>query len=290
MIVDTHTHLVSEDPERYPLQPAGLPGKWYLEAPVSAEGLLERMDENGVDRAVAVQPMGAYSYDNRYAADSAERFPERLAGVCCVDVRSPDALSELDLWIGRRRMQGLRLFALAPEGESWLGEPATFPVWERVADLGAPLIATVFSHQLAELRRMLERFRDVSVLLDHCGFPQLHGPGWTSSGPLLDGPRWDSARPLFDLADAPNLYLKVSTHVLDEAERVGELGDFVAALAERFGARRLMWGSDFPQTHDRSYAQLVDWGRQAFSGLAPEDRDQVLARTALGFWPPPGPQ
>ena len=278
MIVDTHVHLVSEDERRYPLRPAGLPGRWYVEAPVSAEGLLERMAEAGVGRAVAVQPLGAYSYDNRYAADSAERHPERLAGVCCIDARAPEPLAELDRWIGERRMRGLRLFALAPEGESWLEEPATFPVWERVAELGVPLVATVFRHQLAELGRMLARFPGLPVLLDHCGFPRLEGDGR------------ESARELFELAGAPNLYLKVSTHVLDEAEREGDARDFAAALAERFGAGRLMWGSDFPQTHDRSYAQLVAWGRRAFSGLAPADRDRALGGTALGFWPAPSDQ
>ena len=54
-LVDTHTHAVASDAARYPLQPGGLPGAWYLEAPHTAEQLIELMDGAGVARAVLVQ-------------------------------------------------------------------------------------------------------------------------------------------------------------------------------------------------------------------------------------------
>ena len=85
MLVDSHTHMVSADRDAFPLSPAALPGSWYLEAPCSVEDLLREMDAAGVDRAVFVQPMGAYSFDNRYAAAGAAAHPGRLAAACCVD-------------------------------------------------------------------------------------------------------------------------------------------------------------------------------------------------------------
>src|SRR5262249_17777042 len=95
MIVDSHVHVISPDEERYPLCPAGIaqgtgaerrPAAWYREVPVSAERFLELMAASGVERAVLVQAMGAYSYDNRYAVDSAARYPDRFSSVCSVDV------------------------------------------------------------------------------------------------------------------------------------------------------------------------------------------------------------
>ena len=58
-LVDTHTHVVSSDPERYPLSPRDLSGKWYLEAPASASDLVAVMDESGVDQAILVPGVGA---------------------------------------------------------------------------------------------------------------------------------------------------------------------------------------------------------------------------------------
>ena len=56
-------------------------------------------------------------------------------------------------------------------------------------------------------------------------------------------------------------------------------------FAERFGASRLLWGSDFCQTHDRSYAELVGLGKRAFAGLPEEERALCLGGNALRLWP-----
>ena len=46
-----------------------------------------------------------------------------------------------------------------------------------------------------------------------------------------------------------------------------------------------MWGSDYPQTHDRSYAQLVALGRGAAVSLPRAERDAFLGGNALRLWP-----
>ncbi len=268
MIVDTHVHVVATDEARYPLSPRPLSGEWYREAPCSAESLIEQMDACNVEGAVLVQPMGAYSFDNRYAADSAAAHPDRFVSACCIDAESERALEELDFWIAERGMQGVRLFALS-QGESWLAAPGTGPLWERAQELGAHVIVTIFGHQLPELRRALERFPGLAVSLDHCAFPDPLAPD-----------------ALLEMAAHENLFLKVSTHVLDAGERaLGSAACFAERLVERFGADRIMWGSDFCQTHDRPYAELVETGRRAFAGLEPAQRAACLGGTARRLWP-----
>ena len=58
----------------------------------------------------------------------------------------------------------------------------------------------------------------------------------------------------------------------------------VEALVANFGAGRLMWGSDFCQTHDRPYSALVELARESFAGLSASDREQCLAGTATRLW------
>jgi L-fuconolactonase len=268
LIVDTHTHIVSQDEQAYPLSPRPLSGEWYREAPCSAEGLRAAMEECGVDRAVLVQPMGAYSFDNSYTADSAAADPGHFTSACCVDPDADDPLETLEYWLAERGMRGVRLFALS-RGESWLAEPRTFPLWECAARLDAHVIVTIFAHQLPELRRVLERFPEIDVSLDHCAFPDVKAP-----------------EPLFSLAALPNLHLKVSTHVLDAAAAAeGSASPFVRRLVDHYGAERIMWGSDFSQTHDRSYPELVAFGRRAFAELGGDERDACLGGTALRLWP-----
>jgi L-fuconolactonase len=271
VIIDTHVHVVSPDEARYPLNPTNVSGPWYREAPCSAERLLEQMDEAGVARAVLVQPIGAYAHDCAYAADSAASRPDRFAGVCSVDPDARDPVATLDHWVRERGMRGIRLFALS-RGASWLAEPRTFPLWERAAALGARVVVTIFAHQLPELDTVLRRFPEVPVALDHCGFPALTGEPWAE------------AAPLFALAAHANLHLKVSSYVLESAEKAGDARSFVARLVEHYGAERMLWGSDYSQTHDRPYAGLVALGRHAFSELPPEQQAECLGGTAERLW------
>ena len=89
--------------------------------------------------------------------------------------------------------------------------------------------------------------------------------------------------PLFGMASEQNLYLKVSSLVLESAGERPE--SFVEALVGRFGAERVMWGSDFCQTHDRSYGELVTLAERAFGSLSARDRDQCLDATPRALWP-----
>ena len=269
MIVDTHTHVVAPDREAYPLSPRPLSGPWYDEAPCSAPELAELMNEAGVDRAVLVQGVGAYSFDNRYVADAAAGAPERFTAACCVDPEGADPVAELSRWLARDEVEGVRLFALASRGRSWLADPPGRALWECAERHGAHVIVTLFARQLPELREALERFPAVPVSLDHCAFPDVNDP-----------------EPLLALADLPNLHLKVTTHVLDAARRVdGSPAPFAERLVARFGAERVMWGSDFCQTHDRPYGELVTLAQEAFAGLPAEARAACLGRTAERLWP-----
>jgi len=265
-VIDTHTHVIGADRARYPLKPRNLSGEWYLDAPHDAEQLLACMDASGVEAAVLVQAVGAYSYENDYAADSAVARPDRLASACCIDPLAADAVKTLHYWIEERGMRGVRLFALAGDGaRSWLADPRTFPVWEAACALDAHVIVTIFANQLPELRTMLRRYPTLRVSLDHCGFPDVR-----------------RADPLFELSDEPNLYCKVSSVVLESAGAEPE--SFVSLLVGRFGAERVMWGSDFCQTHDRSYPELVALARRAFGELSNAEQRLCFVDTPRSLW------
>lgn len=284
MIVDSHTHVVAPDETRYPLTPYGLDqgvggerrqAAWFREVPVSGEKLLELMDGAGVAAALLVQAMGAYSYDNTYAVDAARAQPDRLSSVVAVDPSRDDAVSTLRDLAQERGARGVRLFTVTNPESTWLDEPAGFRVWEEALRLGIPIVVTILARQIAKLAGALRRFPTAPVALDHCGFPDLRG-----------GPPYERARALLELATFPNLRLKVTSHVLRQAEKdpAGPAG-FVDHLAGHFGASRLMWGSDYSQTHDRSYADMVALAQRAAANLGDGDRARFLAGTALELWP-----
>lgn len=307
MIIDTHLHAVSPDTSRYPLRQVDLPGNsWVKTAPASAEDLIAQMDAAGVSKGVLVQPVGAYGTDNSYVADAGAAYPDRLATVCVIDMTAADRLEQLRYWTQERGIGGVRLFSVPTPKVPWLDDPATFNIWEACQDWGVKVSVCLLPEELPRLGQVLTRFPDTPVALDHCGFAD-----------FTDGPPWNAAQPLWELAEHKNLYLKVTTNVLDaagasatdegaieQAEKAGTSNEaakteqpnpaekskislqqnLLATLANRFSATRLMWGSDYPQVHNRPYSELTTLTRSAASELSSAELSDFLSNTAQSLW------
>ena len=71
MIIDTHPHVISDDIEKYPINPlGGKRSKWSeKKGHNTVESLLENMKEAGVDKAILVHSSTTYGYDCSYVAD-----------------------------------------------------------------------------------------------------------------------------------------------------------------------------------------------------------------------------
>ena len=270
MIIDTHVHAISGDQRKYPRRANAQ--EWVRDT--SAETLLALNRESGVDRTLLVQGYGPYAYDNSYAADCARQYPDNFVSICIVDQRRTDAAEQLTYWVRECGVSGLRLLMIV-EPEPLLDDPQTFPLWTRAACLAIPICIMTRFHQVSRLPAMLERFPEVSVALDHLALPR-----------LSDGPPYEALHPLFDLVRFPNLYLKFSTETLYAARRGRSTPkEFFGRLLERFGARRIMWGSNFPATHDRSFKEQVDLAREDLTFLPQNDQHWLFGETALSLWP-----
>jgi L-fuconolactonase len=270
LIIDTHVHVISDDQRRYPRR-ADTPD-WVTDT--SAEMLLSLNREAGIDKTVLVQGYGAYEYDNSYAADCARTHPDRFACVVIVDQRQRDAPERLNYWVKERGARGLRLVTTT-EPETFLDEPQTFPVWQSAASLGIPICIMTRFHQVRRLHAVLGRFPNVPVALDHLGVPR-----------LSEGTPYESVQPLFELARFANVYLKFSTETMYAARR-GDSNprEFFRRLLGSFGACRLMWGSNFPATHDRTLKEQLALAREELSSVTPEEQRWLFGDTALSLWP-----
>jgi L-fuconolactonase len=87
------------------------------------------------------------------------------------------------------------------------------------------------------------------------------------------------------LADAPNVYFKfteINVERMQEANVDPAL--VVRQMADRFGAGRLMWGSDVGQSVKWSYAAKVEHARAAARLLRPAEREDFLHATAARIY------
>jgi L-fuconolactonase len=273
MIIDTHVHIVAPDQYRYPRKLAPGNSNWVID--MSGETMLELMGQAGIDRAILVQAHSAYEFDNNYVADVAIKYPGRFVSVCIVDPTRPDAPDQLTYWVKERGVRGLRLFPAAEREPRWLDDPDTFPLWERAAALDLPVCVCLRFRQLARLRAVIERYPQVRVALDHLGAPRLD-----------EGPPYQNAAALFDLVTLPNVYLKFSSvNLYAAAQGKSTPREIFKRLLDVFGPQRVMWGSNFPNTYDRSLKEQLALALDELSFVPQADREWLFGDTARSLWP-----
>lgn len=273
MLVDAHAHLVTDDPA-YPAAPAGRVPSAFL----TAERLLASLDATGATAAVAVQRAHVYGYDNRYVLDSARRHPDRLRAMCVIDAQAPDAATTVaDL--AARGASAIRLTAPGgnqhggPAGTDWIAGPAARTVWAAAADGGLSMCLHVYRWNRDDVLRALpavcRAFPGVPVVLDHVASVAADAP-----------PPWPGAELLSTLTEFAQVHVKVTT--LNFA-RLREPAELVEWLVARFGAGRVLWGSDVTQTPG-AHSDMVATARAAVAGLPDRDAADVLGGTAARLY------
>ena len=270
-MIDTHVHVVAADRSRYPLQRHEHPGHEWVDQAPGVEAFRESMRDAGVDRAVLVQPHGAYGDDNRYTCDAAAG-DEGLASVVIVDMTPSTRVQRLGHWIDHGAT-GIRLFSIPTPSPSWLDDPATDDVWNLAGEHDLTMGVCVLLDELPAVATAARRHPSHRLVLDHCGFAD-----------LVDE-QSASFQSLMRVLEADNVTLKVTTHVIDAWSAAGrEVDALLPRLVALAGSRRLVWGSDHAQTHDRTYTELVALGRLALSGLQDTERDEVGHTNAADLW------
>lgn len=250
-IDDGHIHLTSREP--------GSRG--------SAADLLADMDAAGVRRAAVVTP-STMGWDNSVTFDAVAAHPDRLVAIVRVDPEGPNAVAELEDALDRGAA-GIRLTLLGAttrllEGETADALAAALTGRRAVAELHcAP-------EQLVDVGRYAARHPRLPVVVDHLGRPV----------PGSEGGR--GQRDFLALAELPNVAAKTPSLGFFSREPFPhrDIAPFLTAALDRFGARRVLWGSDWPGSDEFGpYARALDGVLAALEGRPGQDRAAVLGGT-----------
>ena len=294
MLFDTHAHVLSADRSRYPyssLRGGATPPVSPMVFPV--EELVRQMDAQGVDHACLVQRATLYGYDNSYTLDAAEQFPGRLAPIVVLDAQDPASPLELRrLAALAGGLAGLRIVAptLTRDDTDWLDSEEALGLWSAASDLGLPVTVILYRLNNEAGREALlgiaRRFTQLPILVDHVGLPHPSTPekAWaTSQGidySIPTGPDFGIGEALSAFGNLGHVHFKVTDINFDRLEEAGlDSAAFVGALAARFGADRLLWGSDVgqsPAPYDEKIARL----KAAGAALPEDDRERFFGATA----------
>ena len=269
-IVDTHTHVAISDDPRFPLSASDLTSSWWTSG-ATIDDVLHQLDANDVHRLVLVQAVGAYGYDCSYAAASAAAHADRAAFVAAISMHADDPVAELAALCeappSGAVIAGVRLFGVDGIEPTWLTDGRAAAVWDFAAEYNLVIVPTVFANKFKHICALAQHAPTASVAIDHCGFTD-----------MVEG---DGQAMLFALADIPSLHLKVTSYVLEAAERDdGDAAILIERLAKVFGADRLCWGSDHPQDQRHDYAGKLALARHATRSFDDASRSAFFNTTA----------
>ena len=255
-MLDSHLHVVdaAHTGADSTTNPAGA---WWHRVDASPAAVVARVRAAGVDGAVLVQAVGAHGFNVEVARQAA-----KVAGPGWVAVSAAGETGAVSL----NGVAGLRLFSVPAPARSWIDSERACMLVQACVEADVTPSVCCLRDEIGAVGRLADGFRDVEIAVDHAGFVDV----------TID------TEALQALAGHENVVVKLSTGVFDLA--TGSPRQVVNALITAFGTERISWGSDHPQVHDRSYADLVALARTAVAHLPETARDAILHTTTARLW------
>lgn len=203
MIIDTHVHLIIPGfvRSKFILGNARMASNIYnrvhgtkitaseyinlLKARVDPDcsKLIETMDKAGIDKSVIFGVDWAYAVtgeprvhnreQNRIHAEMARKYEGRFIPLAALDPRRPDAVDQAKEAIEEFGMKG---FKLHPSAGFYPNDPVCFPLYEKCADWGVPIVfhsgGIEFNWEYGQpiyIASAAEHFPEVKMIMAHAG-------------------------------------------------------------------------------------------------------------------------
>jgi L-fuconolactonase len=196
--------------------------------------------------AIAIE-CGTFPEENEALARVATESPF-IRGYCPhVDLESSDLEDQLDTWRARPKCVGVRMRFEGHEDPSILRCPSIIDGLKRVAERGLVFEYLVRTHHLHDIVRIHEQIPNLAAVIEH-----MAKPDYAQSS---DRREWEAG--MEAVAKHTNIPCKLSLSPRGEnvggllakpkpGWTAGAIRPYAQFVIERFGAKRLMWGSDYP--------------------------------------------
>jgi predicted TIM-barrel fold metal-dependent hydrolase len=237
------------------------------------------MDKAGVDKSVVFGVDWAYGVtgeakitlkeQNRFYSELAKKYKDRLIALYTLDPRRPDML---DLATEAIEKWGMRGFKLMPNTGWFPNDPICFPLYEKCAKWGVPIVFHSGGYELQwecgqpmYIASAAERFHDVKMVMAHAG-----------------GESWSQA--LAAATQIPNVYLDIALRQFDYKINPQAFYSWLRNLVDWVGPHKISFASDGPLTtllmSDIEWVNII----KKVDILTPEEKEFILGKTALSIF------
>jgi L-fuconolactonase len=274
MIIDAHQHFWNLDKVSYPwLTPDFGP----IHRNFEASELQPHLQAAGIDRTIIVQSMNSEE-DTEYMLNTAAVHNWVGGVVGWVPLNEPQKASQqLYIYAKNPLFKGVRHLIHEEADPDWIVRDEVIEGLRVLASFGMTFdVVAVFPNHLKHVPTLAEKVPDLKIVIDHLAKPPIADRGWEP---------WASQ--FARAAEYPFVHAKVSgLNTAAGADWSGEdLKPYIDFTLEKFGANRMMFGSDWPVAIlAGNYAQVWNETKKAISGCTSAEIDAILGGTAAAFY------
>lgn len=273
MNIDSHQHFWRYDPVNYGWIAADM---HVLRRDFLPDDLANDLRTSGMSASIAVQANQSEA-ETSFLLQLAQNN-SRIAGVVgWVDLRSSDLRQRLRHFSRLPKLRGFRHIVQSEPDDKFLLREDFCNGVRLLSEFGFTYDILVYPSQLRATIAFAERLPSQKMVLDHLGKP-----------PIKSREIREWKEHIKTLAQLPYVHCKVSGMVTEAEWNKWKASDFEPCLDvvfEAFGARRLMFGSDWPVCLlSGTYANVKEILDNYMSRFSESDREAVFGLNALRFY------
>lgn len=193
-----------------------------------------------------------------------------------IDFEAPDAAHRLARLARNPRLRGVRPMIQDIADTDWMLRPTLESAFRAVIDLGLCFDALVQPRHLGNLRKLVDRYPGLRLVIDHGAKPR-----------IAAGTREPWAAQMRALARETPTWCKLSGLVTEASDRwtVSDLRPYADHLLDCFGPERLLWGSDWPVVElAGGYRRWWGASEELLRPLDATSRARILGGNAARFY------
>jgi len=271
LIVDSQIHLWDGNP--------GPPH--HGQKPYTAEQAVADMDAAGVNVAINAPPMWDLD-SNRYAVESAARFPDRFATTGWLNLGSPEAPDLVRRWRSQPGMIGFRILCALEHERSWPTDGTMDWFLPLAAELDLP-VALGGPFVLPHVERWAAQYPTLRIVLDHFGI--------VAQDPKTRGLIQHEG--VLSWSRFPNVSVKLSggpDYAREDEYPFRSMHDRIHRLYDAYGPERLFWGTDITRLSNCTWRQAVTMFTEELPWLSETDKTLIMGEALcrwFNWWPSP---
>ncbi|MBG49393.1 MAG: amidohydrolase [Pseudozobellia sp.] len=273
MIIDSHQHFWIYNSKKH---------AWIDDEMASIrkdflpENLKPIYQQNEVDACVAVQADQTNAETNFLLQLANENdFIKGVVG--WIDLRSSKIVAELESYEAQPKIKGWRHIVQGEADVNFLLRSDFLNGIAQLEQFGYTYDILVYPHQLGAVLEFVKKFPNQRFVIDHLAKPYIKD-GFFDGWAIL----------MKEIAKNENVYCKLSG-MITEANYTNwsekQLKPYIDLVMEAFGAKRVMYGSDWPVCLVAgTYTQVIDIVRNYIEYLDEYDQQRIMGKNAQEFY------